>query len=598
MSTRVVIFERTGSPDALQKVCQSAIGGDFPQSIAGCSPDGALAVLHWTDTPTRSLAGGTDPELGRFVVLERCPREKSELFRFFHDVLSDEHHEECSSVLEFLNFQEALPEPEAARLLPQIQKLLFSGDQQTRYQTRKVRDHFLKLHPALERNLEPEYALSTEESPDKLDTREILLRKLTLGSRFMFFDAVERLCDSGDTSLADQFFQILEQEKDLFKLAYLVKRLPRLNDKRVATVLKPYLSHPDSRIVANVLEGFWYCKTPELIDEFTHLSSSEDNRVRANAIKALFTYDAPRATEHLRLMLQDPRVAMQDSAVSLLKDLPWKDIQELTDMAFDSKYMTVRLKALELLENRGVKTTQVEYLPAIDATRRHEHQSLAITLALGFIALLAAYQRFNPLVGWLALGGILSIIFSGWRPQWGSFPKIVLSWVFLAALFAGAPPLPIILGFLAVWIGEFGMGFMGREAGPRLVVWAFATFSLLFLSYFGRDMYPTLDALVSLSRSMVPTKEPLTSFLAQYQRFSLLFYVIFSMAIVVTLNLEAVLPNMHLPEKKRKYLTLSVVATCLMVAAMHLAFLFNVKLLLAGSGLSKGVIGLWKFLGE
>ncbi len=594
---RLIIFERSTATASLDKAADLISGGQAVNSIGGCSPQAAHQLLAWTDIPVKTLQEGADPEGGEFLVVERTPHGRRDIVRSLLDIVSDLNSPDLLLALEFINQENSLLEAEAALLMPFLQKQLFAGDQQVRYLARKARDHLLQRYPDIEKNRDADSA--SLEPLENAGTREILLQKMRLGSRFVCFDAIERLTDSGDTTLVEPLLQFLEQESDPFKIAHLVKRIPRLKDQRIAKVLRAYLSHPDPRIVANAVEGFWYIKAPDLVDEFAHLGNSADNRIRANAIKALFPFDAPRATELLRAMLQHHLVSMQDSAVTLLKDLPWRDIQDLAEIAFNSRYTTVRLKALELLENKGIKPnfsgSAAHY--SLDATRRHEHQSLGITLTAAFFVTIASYFGFNPLVGWLILGGMLSIILTGYRPTWGSFPRIVLSWVFLAALFAGCSPVPVYLGILAVWINEFGMGFLGREAGPRFVVWGVATFTVVFISFFGGTIYPLFDALSSLHRHGMTVREPLLGFIMQYQRFMLMFLLFFSVAVMALLNLEWFYPLAYEQGKRRKYLIIGFTISAACVAALHTVFGFSLRLFNAASGIG-GPAGIWKFLGE
>ena len=594
---RLAVFERSPDQAALKQAAELITGGQSIQTVGGCAPQAAHHLLAWTDIPVKTLQEGTDPEGGGFIIAERQPHDRRVIVRGLLDICSDLNSPDLTLALEFINQENSLLEAEAALLIPFLQKQLFSGDQQIRYLARKARDHLIQRFPEVEKKLEADSG--AEGGMDATTTREILLQKMRLGSRFVCFDAIERLTDSGDPTLVEPLLQFLDQETDPFKVAHLVKCVPRLKDPRIAKILRAYLSHPDQRVVANAIEGFWYIKAPELLDEFSHLAESPDNRVRANAIKALFPFDAPRATDFLRSMLQHHLVSMQDSAVSLLKDLPWQDIQSLAEMAFDSRYTTVRLKALELLENKGIKPnlSQHDHHYTLDAKRRHEHQSLGITLALAFVAVLARQLGFNPLVGWLMLGGMLSIILTGYRPTWGSFPRIVLSWVFLAALFAGAPPLPTYLGILAVWINEFGMGFLGRDAGPRFAAWGVATFAILFLSFFGGDIYPPLDAIVSLKGHGVLLKQPLQDFIAQYQRFSGMFLVFFSIAVMALLNLEWLYPLAAERQKRNKYFLIGFGVCIFAIVGLHALFAFSLKVFQVAVRAS-GPAGLLKLLGE
>ncbi|HNV68833.1 MAG TPA: HEAT repeat domain-containing protein, partial [Candidatus Ozemobacteraceae bacterium] len=283
---RLAIFERSIAQPNLEKATDLITGGQTVRSIGGCSPQAAHQLLAWTDIPIKTLQEGTDPEGGEFLVVERPPHGRRDIVRSLVDILADLNSPDLTLALEFMNQENSLLEEEAALLIPFLQKQLFSSDQQVRYLARKARDHLLQKYPDLEKRRDGDTA--SYEPLEGAGTREILLQKMRLGSRFVCFDAIERLTDSGDTTLIEPLMQFLEQESDPFKIAHLVKRIPRLKDQRIAKVLRAYLSHPDPRIVANAVEGFWYIKAPDLVDEFAHLGDSPDNRIRANAIKALF----------------------------------------------------------------------------------------------------------------------------------------------------------------------------------------------------------------------------------------------------------------------------------------------------------------------
>ncbi len=257
--------------------------------------------------------------------------------------------EEKLLALDFLSQQSSLSPGFAMQLMPMISEAIVHHDTQVRYFARRARNHFLDCYPEISQDTEANKPFRLELKEGKsLTTQEILLHKMRLGSRYVVFEAMERLTESGDPSLATPLLDYLGEETDEYKISYLLRVINRIDDPRIPEALEKYLDHEDPRIVANALDALCDYDRPELAERFTDFATSSDNRIRANAIKGLHRYSPGLAEQHIAEMVKSHNIALQDSGVYLLRVTRPSNLAELLEIAQHSRYATVRLKTLDI----------------------------------------------------------------------------------------------------------------------------------------------------------------------------------------------------------------------------------------------------------
>lgn len=122
---------------------------------------------------------------------------------------------------------------------------------------------------------------------------------------------------------------VLVGDKDQRVAAKAVHLLGRSGDPRAARVLEAATNHPDPRMRAEGVEGLWRLHAgPSESDspsalrgrpsfDFARWLDDETPRVRANAARAVLSFDAPQGIRAIESMLRDPRAAHRAAALWL-----------------------------------------------------------------------------------------------------------------------------------------------------------------------------------------------------------------------------------------------------------------------------------------
>ncbi|HNW34381.1 MAG TPA: hypothetical protein PKM25_05575 [Candidatus Ozemobacteraceae bacterium] len=356
------------------------------------------------------------------------------------------------AALDMIGHHPGVTPADAEKLLLPVTDLLMDPDPQVRYFARKARSQLERLTPAgtIPADSLPDAPAITGAEAGPLSRRDILLRKMRLGSRYVAFDAIERLTGTADTTLSATLLEYLSTETDPFKLSFLVKRLPRIPAPEIASAIEPFLRHPDPRIVANALEGLSLCRTPHLHDEFLRLADSPDNRIKASAVRTLFNYEPLLAERRIQEMLESPSIAMQDSGVYLLGALRPPRLNTLVEISLASKFPTIRLRALEIPKHPPSLDLPESALSEAQLTGRYAGKGLLTSLIV-CAALLISTAYLPGIQSALLLLAVASLLIATTRNRPSSMLRAILSTGFAACLLWGDGPLLAVPALLALW---------------------------------------------------------------------------------------------------------------------------------------------------
>jgi len=150
----------------------------------------------------------------------------------------------------------------------------------------------------------------------------------------------------------------LDTEEDPQIISRLTKLIGKLGDSTVLTLLKKFLWHPDTRVVANTLEGLGHIYSLDVIPIVLPFLNSSDNRVKANAARALYGLNPTTALDKLSEMINSDEVFFRDSAAFILAsiaDSPCQDM--LIELIMNESDMEVLKKSISTLCNKGDETT-------------------------------------------------------------------------------------------------------------------------------------------------------------------------------------------------------------------------------------------------
>lgn len=99
----------------------------------------------------------------------------------------------------------------------------------------------------------------------------------------------------------------IANSRDVFVAATAVRALGRLRTAHARRVVTAALAHRDRRVLANAVESIDQNSLLEVRTRIEELTGSDDNRVRANAIKVLLDIDRRAGARELGAMLHDQR---------------------------------------------------------------------------------------------------------------------------------------------------------------------------------------------------------------------------------------------------------------------------------------------------
>ncbi len=432
----------------------------------------------------------------------------------FKTILKSSREDDRIKVLDFLGNASTISQNHAAEILPLLENSLLDPDTQIRYFARKVRSHFQECFPALF-TPEGKHDQAAETSQEgALPLREILLRKMKLGSRYVSFEAIERLTESQDIALADPLLEFLKSESDPFKVSYLVKRITRIPDPRIPAMVEGFLANSDPRIVANAVEGLTDLDLPHLRERFERMAGSPDNRVRANAVRALHKFDPAKAEEHVKAMLESSSIALQDSGVFLLDVLRPPHLNQLLEIAGSSRFTTIRLKALEVPKRPSVKMAAID--PA-RVGRPYEFIGLTGSLFLAAAVILAGNFLPKPFVimVFLVVATSQTLLAPTRRTV---LNKLLVSSALIACLAWKDNRILSLLGLLAIWIPGQRTPHDEVNSLPRLIAISFAAISFMAFNHIQGAQGKILELVFRFS-DPAQFKEPVLEALQRQDRF-------------------------------------------------------------------------------
>jgi len=526
-----------------------------------------------------------------FMTQNEAPESNNESTRFSQlaiNILKSGSFEGRRAILEFMSVQSCFSEAEALPLVALIDNNVLSPDPQVRYFARKARNHFAQTYHGVKyptgNGGTNGVTNGDTEPPDTMPQKDILLRKLRLGSKYVAFEAIERLTESKDESLAEPLMAFLREESDPFKISYLAARLSRIQDPRIPFAIADQLNHPDPRVTANALEGLYECDIPQLKDKIAQLAQSTDNRIRANAVKVLYKYDPTTAENHLREMLESPLIALQDSGVYLLGILNPPNSNALLEIALNSKFTTVRLRALEIPWRVRASKIQTQEVSQID-TSRFNSRGLTISLLLG--TGLAFFGGRLPMIDIsimiLATGVALSVIFK-------RFSDLVLKIVSTAGLLAGIYWLDggilVIPTLLAIWIGPPKRNRKpDLDWSPSTTSWIYIIGALFLCGILQSDTLRIIRSITSVDQASAGHEEFLRFLMNQNKRFQGIIFGVTSGCLFCLLHLNRWFPKDKFKRPKIYYWGLGI--GFLLIIVLNLSFHWGIKLTLFTNGIKE-----------
>lgn len=167
-------------------------------------------------------------------------------------------------------------------------------------------------------------------------------------------EAVQLAPDAGDAVFV-KLWKLIENEKDEFVLATLVKKVGVVGGEAAVPLLAPFLDHPDGRVRANTLEGLEATGAPEALDLIKKGLEDEHPRVKAEAARILASRnrDQGKALSVLKDLLIQGDESGALSAVHALEHIDAGVILEILELALVSPRPKVKQRVLAALDAMG-----------------------------------------------------------------------------------------------------------------------------------------------------------------------------------------------------------------------------------------------------
>ncbi len=488
--------------------------------------------------------------------------------------------------LDFLSQQTSLNLEFSKELMPCITQAVVSPDPKVRDYARRARNHILDSFPEIETtksvNVEP-FKLQLKEG-EKLTAQQILLHKLRLRSRYVVFEAMDRLTESADSSLVEPLY--LNTEKDEHKIAYLVRLMGRFEDERVPEFLQKYLDYEDTRIVANALEALCEFNVPQLSSVFADFAMSSNLQIRCNAIRGLYRYSPSIAEKHISELVRSKSYAMQDIGVYLLRVVRPSNLGELLNVVNNSKYADIRLRALDIAPPTEDETMKAEIILKENIEQPNEKRDIAFFT--GFIILSAClFVITSPsnryLLALLFVGiGILTVI----RPDKTrtSIQKTAISMGFISSIIMGSTRLMLIPSLMGLWLTWIGSRFNHRgkleKVDPEYIfAWFFAMTSILLTQFIQENYESVLRLAGDILQGIPETAKnyaKIAEVVSRQSSFQITIYIFIAVMTIAIMRINGWFPKKDPNKKDQSPLKPLVIVTTVFVISILILNAFHV----------------------
>lgn len=510
--------------------------------------------------------------------------------------------EERCFALDFLGQQSSLSVEIAREVLPKIVEAVVHPDTRVRYFARRARNHLLDSFPELEAGSEKEFKLELAEG-QQLTTTEILLHKMRLGSRYVVFEAMERLTESGDLALVNPLLSYLRAEKDEYKISHLLRLMGRFDDSRIPELLEKYLDHEDSRIVANAIESLCEFDRPDLADRLADFATSLDNRIRANAVQGLHKYSPALAERHIAEMVKSSNIALQDSGVYLLKVVRPSNLAELLEIAHHSRYATVRMKALDIAPPSEKEQKEAEMFLREDVEKPDHKRDLTLLVCFMIAAvcvLFVADEGNKRLLSLLFLGLALVTMLMPDKTR-TSIQKTSISMGFISSMAWGNTRLMIVPALMGLWLtwnaGQVNNRGKPEKARPSYIASWFFAIGAIIITQLVQGVNPSIFGLAARFATYLPKVDrDITEIIGRQHNFEITIFTFIAAMSVAIMTFPTWFPapvardgHKHSPHKRLILATILCLAVILILNVFH-SFGVGLQVKLGGYTDAAGVL--------
>ena len=523
--------------------------------------------------------------------------QKTDWLEFLEKSLKQGEDNDKIIALDFLSQQNSLTLDICHQLFPLVKNNILNPDTQIRYFARKARNHILDCYPEVEpeKQTNRSFSLKLKEG-ESLSPEQILLHKMRLGSRYVVFEAIDRLTESKDSSIAGPLLDFLEEETDEYKISYLLKSLGRLDDEKIPEVLFTYLDNEDPRVVANAIESLGNFKISDYIGKLIEFCTSSDNRIRANAIKSIYAYEPDLAEQHIAEMVHSNNIALQASAVYLLRTLRPSNLAELLEEVHHSRFASVRIKALDIQPPSEKETQKSKLRKKLDfepPDPKRDFFLMEIFLLIGAVTLLLSETRNKHLLS-LAFLGIAIIILLMHEKARTSVQKMALSMGFVSSMAWGNTRLMVLPALMGLWLTWHGNqidkeGNVKKAKPESLFAWFFALGAIIITQLIQNEMALVLSLAQKLAEAANEIPGPIRSIVNRHERFEIMIFVVVSLMTIIIMKFNSWFPPKDKKQKPMKRLIIALVICLGIVLLINVAHVFGITLQIKANNLKSSL---------
>lgn len=209
-------------------------------------------------------------------------------------------------------------------------------DSDLAFLARKAREHLYAQIPWLKSRREMEEAFK----PEELVSTDFEKRT----------GAITALLSKNQTEALRILIWHYQRERNPRVLASMSLGLSGLENHKVVRFLEVFLYAEEDRLRANTVEAIDKLGSrEEIITLLPPLLSDPNNRVRANALKAVGRFKPKEILGHLEQMTASPEVARRASALYVLDNMQGDGVIRLLSIAANDPFVDNRLKVIDIL---------------------------------------------------------------------------------------------------------------------------------------------------------------------------------------------------------------------------------------------------------
>ncbi|MCK5686783.1 HEAT repeat domain-containing protein, partial [bacterium] len=183
-------------------------------------------------------------------------------------------------------------------------------------------------------------------------SNEVIEKNMSLlesGTRDEKIKSSRILGSLGSKAILSFLTELMDKEKDEYVVASLAKTIGQVGGEDAISSLANIIKHPDSRVRANVIEGFGYIDSDKICKFMEIALYDSDNRVQANAINVLWERDQKKAIDRINKMIFSSEPWVRRSAIYVLGQIQNEESIKLLRELLNDQDIDVAIYASENL---------------------------------------------------------------------------------------------------------------------------------------------------------------------------------------------------------------------------------------------------------